>query len=141
MAILEPVRTIPCVVDRALSCEPHYLADLPAEYQTATWPVPKAADSELANLVKTHSAHPLMAFDVNGNLIPPSAYTSLCGATVLAGFSITHFFFTGKKTVCLDIQYLRVLIPGSGRRSPIRKRGAFQMTDPLSHTAGKRRAI
>ncbi|KAI1782353.1 hypothetical protein LXA43DRAFT_1068897 [Ganoderma leucocontextum] len=112
---------------------------LPHDYQTETWPVCDEAQLERQLLVKTHFAHPLPAFDVNGDLISPSNYLELSGATVLAGISLTHFPIPGKNVVCLDIEYLRVLIPGSRRSSG--KRGAVQMTDPLSHAAQKRRAL
>ena len=113
---------------------------LPDMYRAASWPVNRAAEAERDRLVQTHYAHPLPAFDITGKLMPPTQYVDLSGATVLVGFSVTHFTFTGKNTVCLDITYLRVLIPGSARYRSSAKRTAIQMTDPLSHASGKRRA-
>ncbi|PIL26511.1 hypothetical protein GSI_12269 [Ganoderma sinense ZZ0214-1] len=114
---------------------------LPAEYRTASWPVNHDAEKERESLVHTHYAHPLEAFDVGGELMHPSLYVNLNGATVLVGISVTHFTFTKKNTVCLDISYLRVLIPGSPRYRSTSKRTAMEMSDPLSHASVNAYAI
>lgn len=117
-------------------------AGLPPEFQMATWPVGLDAIAVRDALVKTHFTKPLPAFDVNGSLIPPNMYVEeLRGATVLAGFSIVEYYISGKHNLCFDIEYMRVLIPGSGEERVTQKRSAVHMTDPLSRSCEKRRAL
>ncbi|KAM5532631.1 hypothetical protein V8D89_013675 [Ganoderma adspersum] len=118
------------------------LAALPAEFQMATWPVNDDAKPHRDALVKTHITKPLAAFDVNANLISPSMYVpELKGATVLAGISLLEYHINGVHNICLDIQYMRVLIPGPGEEHAAQKRSAIEMTDPFSRACEKRRAL
>ncbi|KAM5539137.1 hypothetical protein V8D89_007194 [Ganoderma adspersum] len=114
-------------------------ADLPAKFQLATWPVNDTIQTHLDALVNTHFTRPLPAFDINANLIPPSSYVDeLHGTTVLAGFHAIEFHISGKHNVCLEIQYMCILIPPTGGDLHIgSKQTALQMTDPFTRTCDK----
>ncbi|RDX40381.1 hypothetical protein OH76DRAFT_1423728 [Lentinus brumalis] len=98
-------------------------------------------------LVETHVARPLPAYDVLGNLIPPSRYhIDLRRATVLVVFSMTHYDIAQRRnngghstkcTLCLDVQYIRVLIPPA-QYSPV-KRSNIHLSDPTSYRTKKAR--
>ncbi|TFK91364.1 hypothetical protein K466DRAFT_596200 [Polyporus arcularius HHB13444] len=125
-------------------------AALPAHFTMAGWPTYSAAAAEaLADISESHVVRPLPAFDVKGDLIHPSRYlVELRGATMLAGFRTTVYNIgeknaTGRDVVrtnvCLDIEYLRVLI-APPQFSP-KKRAVVHLTDPISHASKKRRAF
>ncbi len=116
----------------------------------AGWPTysPQAAEA-LAQLQNSHVVRPLPAYDLRGNLIPPSRYVQeLRGATVLVSFSATTYNI-GEKTlngrevmrtnICLDVDYMRVLI-APPQFSP-KKRTTVYLTDPTSNAAGKKRRM
>ncbi|RDX42772.1 hypothetical protein OH76DRAFT_1422333 [Lentinus brumalis] len=94
---------------------------LPGEFTIDQWPTySEVARQALLNIQESHVARPLPAFDVHGKLIAPSRYVhELRGATVLAYLSIVTYKIGEKRangteavktTVCLDIDYMRVLI-------------------------------
>ncbi|KAI1785901.1 hypothetical protein LXA43DRAFT_1099766 [Ganoderma leucocontextum] len=117
-------------------------AGLPAQFQIASWPVNDDAKPLLAALVPSHFTKPLPAFDVNANLIAPDKYMDeLKGAMVLVGFSLLQYYIDAKHNMCLDIEYMRVLIPGNGEQRAPQKRSAVQMTDPFSRAGEKCRAV
>ncbi|PIL27788.1 hypothetical protein GSI_10941 [Ganoderma sinense ZZ0214-1] len=118
-------------------------SNLPAEFTVSGWPTSSdAARDARDELVATHVARPLPAFDVNGDLVPPSRYLAdLQGATVVVKFSLSHFPIRGKNmtvhTMCVNIEHMRVLIPPT--RRPTNKRPLASLTDPLSNVAQKRK--
>ncbi len=125
-------------------------AALPPEFNILHWPTysTEAADA-LAGIVDSHTAQPLPAYDIRGDLIPPTNYsTSLRGATVLLSYNILHYSIsekrnngteTAKQQICLDVDYIRVLIPPPHNSTA--KRTAVHLTDPHSQTAKKMREL
>ncbi len=125
------------------------IISVPAEFTIAQWPT-YSIEAEAARnaIVDTHVARPLPAYDVRGNLIPPSRYPEeLRRATVLLGFTMTHYDITKRRTnnsfatkctICLDVQYIRVLIPPT-HYTP-NKRNNVHLNDPMSNAAKKQRA-
>ncbi len=125
-----------------------WLITVRPEFTTAGWPVnsveARAARDAIAD---THIARPLPAYDLRGNLIHPSLYTDeLRRATVLVGFTMTHYdiaqrrgnsSFQTKCQLCLDVQYMRVLIPPPQHST--HKRTSVQLNDPMSNAAKKLR--
>ncbi|TFK81668.1 hypothetical protein K466DRAFT_604305 [Polyporus arcularius HHB13444] len=120
---------------------------VPTEFSIEAWPC--YSDEAIAArdaIVETHVARPLPAYDVLGNLIPPSRYhTELRRATVLVVFSMTHYDIAQRRangahatkcTLCFDVQYIRVLIPPS-QYSPV-KRTNVHLSDPMPYAATKK---
>ncbi|KAI0691355.1 hypothetical protein C8T65DRAFT_745478 [Cerioporus squamosus] len=125
-------------------------ASLPVEYTIRGWPTysPVSHDT-LMSIMDMHVARPMPAFDVRGDLIPPLRYMAeLRGATELVSFSITYYTISEKSSagtdvfktrVCLDVQYLRVLI--APPRFTMMKRAAMCMTDPSTSWSKKARLV
>ncbi|KAI9061026.1 hypothetical protein FKP32DRAFT_1678387 [Trametes sanguinea] len=97
---------------------PHY-----AEYSIKGWPTHgnKDAEEALKELSRSYDVVPLNAYDVKGNLIPPSRYhLDLRGATVVVSFTAKHYNIferakTHKDVYCFDIEYMRILVPGASK--------------------------
>ncbi|KAF8443787.1 hypothetical protein L210DRAFT_3643388 [Boletus edulis BED1] len=72
--------------------------ELGPEFAMETWPVaPRCIDS-LQELISTHDICPLPAFDMHGDIIPPTRYESLLkGATVEVHFAVVHHHIKRKK--------------------------------------------
>jgi hypothetical protein len=94
------------------------------------WPTihPEAEDAK-HGLVASHRVVPLPAYNRVGALIPPDAYrSSLAGATVRVGFTLTHWYFQKRgdsipsNTFTADIASLRVLIDPTRSQSPRRRK-------------------
>ncbi|KAJ6621871.1 hypothetical protein B0H10DRAFT_2432140 [Mycena sp. CBHHK59/15] len=106
--------------------------DDPHAFQLRDWPVKSAAAQEsLDGMDDTHRVIPITAYDLDGDLIPPSAYVSaLMGAVVRATFTMSHWNIARDKrdTYAADIESLRVVIPppkiASGSSGSPRKRKA-----------------
>ncbi|KAJ6618220.1 hypothetical protein B0H10DRAFT_2217979 [Mycena sp. CBHHK59/15] len=88
-----------------------------------------AAQKACDSMAATHRINPIAAYDVDSNLIPPTQYGTLAGATVRACISLVHWNIGSdrKDTYVADIVSLRVITPGPGpsatnASSPIRKR-------------------
>ncbi len=122
---------------------------VPAEFTVQGWKTySDVADQARAAIEETHVARPLPAYDLLGNLIAPANYgDELRRATVLVGFSMTHYDIAERRangtqhmkcTMCLDIQYLRVVIPPA--KFTGNKRNNIHLNDPVSHAAKKQRA-
>ncbi|KAK6974454.1 hypothetical protein R3P38DRAFT_3335806 [Favolaschia claudopus] len=89
------------------------------------WPVKNAAAKEaLEGMENSHQVIPIRAYDVDGDLIPPTNYMSkLSGAVVRATLTLSHWKIGRDKrdTYTADIESLWVLVPASvagSRRLP-----------------------
>ncbi|KAI9069201.1 hypothetical protein FKP32DRAFT_1600062 [Trametes sanguinea] len=110
------VEVVNVPVDGLEDTDPYY-----HEYTTAGWPTHNNANAAeaLKAIVKSHFVRPLNAYDVNGRLIPPSRYhLELRGATVVVSFTAKHYDIFDrnkmhKDVYNFDIEYIRVLVPGS----------------------------
>ncbi|KAJ6543483.1 hypothetical protein B0H10DRAFT_2203267 [Mycena sp. CBHHK59/15] len=99
-------------------------------FKMRDWPAKSdAAQKAHDSMAATHRVNPIAAYDVDGNLIPPTQYGTLAGATVRACISLVHWNIGSdrKDTYVADIVSLRVITPGPGpsttnASSPIRKR-------------------
>ncbi|OSC97762.1 hypothetical protein PYCCODRAFT_1102194 [Trametes coccinea BRFM310] len=124
------------------SNDPHY-----AEYTINGWPTHgnKDAEEALKDLARSHTVVPLNAYDVKGNLIPPSRYhVNLRGATVVVTFTAKHYNIfernrNHKDVYCFDIEYLRVLVPGAANTRASGAKRSIACRDPREK--GKRYKI
>ncbi|KAJ7018594.1 hypothetical protein C8F04DRAFT_1404858 [Mycena alexandri] len=104
-------------------------------YDLRDWPVKSPAAREaLVAMEDTHRVYALPAYDINGNLIPPSQYGTLMGAVVRATISLSHWNIAreARDSYVADIVSLRVLVPAApiASTSSPRKRKAVETTDP-----------
>ncbi|KAJ6518278.1 hypothetical protein C8R47DRAFT_1232444 [Mycena vitilis] len=104
--------------------------DDPNAFQVQDWPAKSTAAQEaLDGMITTHRVNPIAAYDINGDLIAPSQYSSaLMGAVVRANFTLSHWNIAKDKrdSYSADIDSLRVVVPpkkgNAGGSSPARKR-------------------
>ncbi|KAI9057350.1 hypothetical protein FKP32DRAFT_1681708 [Trametes sanguinea] len=121
-----------CVVAGMDVNDPSY-----AEFSINGWPTHgnSMAAAALKDMEKSYSVVPLNAYDVSGNLIPPSRYhIELRGATVVVAFTLRHYNIydrnrSQKDVYCFDIDYVRVLVPGNSVAAGNGKR-TLQARDP-----------
>ena len=70
-------------------------------------------------MATTHRVNPIAAYDIDGNVIPPTQYGTLAGATVRASISMVHWDIGGgfgaerKDTYVADIMKFRVITPAA----------------------------
>ena len=120
------VRFVACFQRTAPNCR-----SLDNAFDLADWPVTsEAAKNALQEMKSSHACQPLPAFDMHGNLIPPSDYEqALRGAVAHVRFSLCKYSWrTGdsyRDPVVADIEMLRVITPPRPRSrvAATRKRG------------------
>ncbi|KAJ7141097.1 hypothetical protein C8R44DRAFT_762714 [Mycena epipterygia] len=102
-------------------------------FRLRDWPVRhEAARIALHGMVETHRVFPIAAYNMDGDLIPPSKYASaLKGAVVRATISMEHWDIAADKkdVYTADIISFRVLVPAPPPASP-RKRKQVAAKDP-----------
>ncbi|THH21229.1 hypothetical protein EW146_g319 [Bondarzewia mesenterica] len=118
----------------SLLTKPHLEFDsLGSQFTITGWPVETdAARRQLPTLQHTHRVNPIPAYDVDGDIIPPTAYKQmLAGATVALSIELIHYTISNKppegtaKTqtdfFIADIERIRVLTPPVSITSKKRK--------------------
>ncbi|KAG6372112.1 hypothetical protein JVT61DRAFT_8826 [Boletus reticuloceps] len=98
---------------------------LDSVFAMETWPVAPRCKHYLDELFDSHDICPLPAYDMKGNLIPPTQYeTSLRGATVKVHFTYSHVHIKKSKhhvytTILRHLQLLRA--PNALPSSPYKR--------------------
>ncbi|KAJ7187070.1 hypothetical protein C8R46DRAFT_1207045 [Mycena filopes] len=112
--------------------------DDPGAYQLRDWPVKSAAAQEALEKMDAENSHrvnPIPAYDIDGNLIHPTQYTSaLKGAVVRADITLLHWHIVRetRDSYAAEISSLRVLVPPpnvGSNASPRKKRRVLAATD------------
>jgi len=102
---------------------------------------------------KTHRVIPLPAYDIAGDLIPPTRYMKvLPGALVRVNFTLSHWFFdsinsstkasSAKNTFVADVKSIRILIDAPPRvKTPVKtpQKRKTELRDPYESPSKKMR--
>ncbi|KAI9069508.1 hypothetical protein FKP32DRAFT_1671314 [Trametes sanguinea] len=107
---------------------------LPAEFHIKNWPVNSTdAQEALERIIKSHVARPLLAYDEDGQLLPPSAYDRLRGSICAIRFSLLHYAVRGEETMkdvyVADIASISMIQSYRAPTTPVKR---IAQTDPFS---------
>ncbi len=90
------------------------------KFPLARWPVSsEVAKEEKTNMLTTHQVHPLPAYDINTDLIPPDDYMALLpGSHVRVSFTLNHWFINNVDIFVANIESMRILINAVAQMTP-----------------------